>query len=114
MEETDKIYITSHFSAANVDPQAQKFVENYEQGYGEEPTAPAALGYDVAGVLIDALGRTPQLSREALKNAIGVTSNFPGVTGTITLNEKRNAVKPVVILRPFKGKFIYFATSTGL
>lgn len=113
LEEEDKIYITSHFSAENVDPQAKRFVENYKKRYGEEPSAPSALGYDAAGVIIDALGRTPQLSREAMKDAIGTTSNFPGVTGTITLNEKRNAIKPIVILRPFKGKFIYFSTSTG-
>ncbi|MFQ6002248.1 MAG: ABC transporter substrate-binding protein [Candidatus Zixiibacteriota bacterium] len=113
LEDKDKIYITSHFSAENVDPQAKRFVENYKKRYGEEPTAPSALGYDAAGVVIGALRRTPQLSREAIKDAINVTSNFQGVTGTITLNEKRNAVKPIVILRPFKRKFIYFATSTG-
>jgi branched-chain amino acid transport system substrate-binding protein len=72
------------------------------------------LGYDAAGVLVDALRRTPQLSRQALRDAISTTSNFPGVTGTITLNEKRNAVKPIVILKPHKSRFIYFATSTGL
>ncbi|NIM99664.1 MAG: ABC transporter substrate-binding protein, partial [candidate division Zixibacteria bacterium] len=113
LEETDKIYITSHFSVENVDVRAKKFVEDYRKVHGEEPSAPAALGYDAAGVLIDALKRTPQLSRDALKDAINTTSNFPGVTGTITLNEKRNAVKPIVILKPYKGKFIYFATSTG-
>jgi len=111
LEPKDNIYITSHFSADNVDPQSRKFVESYQKRYGKAPAAPAALGYDAAGVVIDALKRTPQLNREALKEAINVTSNFPGVTGTITLNEKRNAVKPIVILKSFKGKFIYFATS---
>lgn len=111
LEQKDNIYITSHFSADNVDPQSKKFVESYQKRYGETPAAPSALGYDAAGVMIDALKRTPQLTRVALKDAINVTSNFPGVTGTITLNEKRNAVKPVVILKSFKGKFIYFATS---
>jgi len=111
LEEKDKIYITSHFSVENVDPNTRKFVEEYSKKYGRNPTAASALGYDAMGVIADALKKTPQLSREALKEAINSTSNFPGVTGTITLNEKRNAVKPIVILKAYKGRFNYFITS---
>jgi branched-chain amino acid transport system substrate-binding protein len=112
LDEKDEIYITSHFSVENADPNTTRFVKEYSKVYGKEPSAASALGYDAAGVIAGAFKRTPQLSREALKNAINSTANFPGVTGTITLDEKRNAVKPIMILKAYRGRFNYFATST--
>ncbi|HXM34791.1 MAG TPA: hypothetical protein VN920_06370, partial [Pyrinomonadaceae bacterium] len=45
------------------------------------------------------------------------TKSFPGVTGLITINAERNAVKPAVVLKLQDGRFIYQETiqpeSTG-
>ena len=47
-----------------------------------------------------------------MKDAINATKNFAGVTGMITLDDKRNAVKPAVVLSldPAASKFTYSET----
>lgn len=110
LTEKDRVYITTHFSPDNTAPLVYRFVSDYTSRFGERPTAPSALGYDAAGVVCDALRRTPQLSRSALSKSINSTSEYVGVTGIITINEKRNPVKDVVILKTYGGKFFFETT----
>ena len=41
---------------------------------------------------------------------IAETKDFPGVTGTITLNAERNAVKSAVIVKVENGKYLLTET----
>ncbi len=100
-----QIYITSHFSSEDIRPTTQHFVQRYEQIYQSSPNALSALAYDAGLLVIDALKRANQSNRKALKEAINGTREFPGATGKISLNEKRNAVKPVFILEIRGGEF---------
>jgi branched-chain amino acid transport system substrate-binding protein len=70
----------------------------------------AALGYDTAGILADALGRAGVTSGPALRDAIAATKNFDGVTGKISMDEQRNARKDAVVLKIEGGKFRYHKT----
>ena len=45
-----------------------------------------------------------------MKDALAQTKNFAGVTGKITLDQNRNAVKPAVVLRVQNGKLVYVET----
>jgi branched-chain amino acid transport system substrate-binding protein len=54
--------------------------------------------------------RAPSLKGADLAKAIADTKDFKGVTGTITLDDKRNATKRSVIQRIQGGKFSMFAT----
>ena len=45
-----------------------------------------------------------------MRDAIAATKDFPGVTGNITINEDRNAVKPAVILKVENGKYLLVET----
>ena len=49
---------------------------------------------------------------QALRDAIAATRNFAGVTGTTTLDEHRNAVKPAVVLQIKDAKLAYVETIT--
>jgi branched-chain amino acid transport system substrate-binding protein len=103
-------YFTTHFSSEDTDPMVQNFVKNFKKlTSGMNPGAMAALGYDAALILSQALERTiaktnkekvgsPEFKTE-LKNQINATKDFKGVTGTITLDENRNAIKSVVIIK---------------
>jgi branched-chain amino acid transport system substrate-binding protein len=88
----------------------QKFLQTYKAKFGVEPDSLAALGYDSAMVAINAMKIAPDLSGPALKAAIAQTKDFQGVAGKITLDEKRNAVKPAVVLQMVDGKPKYVAT----
>ncbi len=92
-------YISNHYSADNPAPEIQNFVKAYTAKYNVKPDAIAALAYDAAKILADAVKRAGGASDSAkLKDAINSTKDFPGVTGKITLDSSRNAVKPAVVL----------------
>jgi branched-chain amino acid transport system substrate-binding protein len=105
----DGSYFTNHYSADDMDPRVQAFVTAYEKRYGAKPDALAAMGYDAAGILANALGRATSLSGPALRDAIARTTDFPGVTGIITINGERNAATPAVILKVNHGKYQFVA-----
>lgn len=105
-------FISNHYSAENPAPEIQNFVKAYQAKYNAVPDSLAALAYDSAKVLADAMKRAGGTENTKLRDAINATKNFPGVTGAITLNEKRDAVKPAVVLElnPAASKFVYKET----
>jgi len=104
-------YYSTHFSAENTDPLVQKFVAAYKAKYnGESPDAMAALGYDSAMVLADAIKRAGTTEGPKLREALAATNGFPGATGATTLDANRDASKPAVIITVKDGKFQYVET----
>jgi branched-chain amino acid transport system substrate-binding protein len=100
-------FFSNHFSAEDQSPAVQDFLTKFRAKYQEEPDAMAALGYDAARLLFDAMNRAGTTESEALRRAIGSTSGLASVTGNISLDAKRNANKPAVILQIRDGKFRY-------
>lgn len=103
-------YISNHYSVEDPSPAIQKFVGDYKARYSIVPDALAALGYDAMRVLGDALKRAGTTNGPKLRDAIAATKDFPGVTGVITINAERNAVKPAVVLKLQDGKYVYQET----
>jgi branched-chain amino acid transport system substrate-binding protein len=103
-------YFTNHYSPEGNDPVLRAFVETYRKKYNAVPDSGVALSFDAATLLFDAMGRAAQPRGAALRDAIAATKNFPGVTGSITLDARRNAQKPAVILRIEKGRTVYVKT----
>lgn len=103
-------YVSNHYSSDDPSPRVQDFIKKYTAKFNTVPDSLAALGYDSARVVIEALKRAPDTSGPALRAAIAETKDFPGVAGTITLDEKRNPVKPAVVLKVEGGKFKYVDT----
>ncbi len=103
-------YFSNHYSSDDPSPRVQKFVAAYKAAYGAVPDALATLAYDAAGVAIDAMKRAPDLSGPALRDAIAKTKDYPGVAGVVTIDARRNAVKPAAVLRVGKGKYEFVTT----
>jgi branched-chain amino acid transport system substrate-binding protein len=103
VSENRQVFFTTQFSENDSREEVAAFLSKYQQEFGEAPTTFGALGYDALMLGADALNRTTSLSRKAVKEAINSTRNFTGVTGYISLNEKRNAVKNVYIVEVEKG-----------
>jgi len=104
-------YISTHYSADNPSPEIQQFVELYKQRYGNLlPDAHAALAYDAARILFAAIARTGSSDGDKLREALSQTKNFNGVTGVISMDANRNAVKPAVVLKLEDLKSIYQET----
>ena len=103
-------YFSTHFSPEADSPVVQKFADKFKAKYGELPDAMAALGYDSAMVLAAAIKKAGTTDGPKLRDAIAATKDHVGVAGTITLDAKRNATKPAVILTIKDGKFKYLET----
>ena len=91
-------YFTNHYSPYDTDPKVQKFVNDYKTRYGNVPDALAATAYDAARIMFDAIKRSKSLGGNDIREALVATKDFPGVTGTVTFNENRDAVKPIVMI----------------
>jgi branched-chain amino acid transport system substrate-binding protein len=105
-------YYSNHFAVSDPNPTIQKFVSDYKARYGATPDALAGLGFDAAGVLFDAMKRANSTDGAKLRDAIAATKDYPGVTGKITIDKDRNAVKPAVVLEIKDGKLEYVETIT--
>jgi branched-chain amino acid transport system substrate-binding protein len=91
-------YFTNHYSPYDTDPKVVKFVNDYKAKYGSIPDALAATAYDAARIMFDAVKRSKSLSGPDIRDALAATKDYPGVTGTVTFNENRDAVKPIVMI----------------
>ncbi len=103
-------FFSNHYSQEDKAPNVQTFVEDYKKIHGVAPDGLAAMGYDAAMVLVDAMNRSPDLASGNIRAALAATKDYPGVTGRITINEKRDAVKSAVVLNIDNGQFKYQTT----
>lgn len=103
-------FYANHYSHEDPSPRVQDFIAKYKARFGTVPDGLAALGYDAAMLLFDAMKRSPSLNGDDLAKAIAQTKDFDGVTGKISIDEQRNAVKPAVILEMKNGTPTYLTT----
>ncbi len=91
-------FFANHFSPnGQLTEEARQFVNAYTEKYGIEPDGPAALGYDAATILIEAMRRTIALTPAAIRDQIEATQNYSGATILSRYDENRHAVKSLVV-----------------
>src|SRR6185369_5892721 len=95
-------YYSNHYFYGDPAPIVHDFVQKYKDRYGQTPDALAALGYDTAKVLAEALKRAKKIDGPSLRDAIGQTQGFAGVTGTINMGPDRNPVGKKLVIEEIK------------
>jgi branched-chain amino acid transport system substrate-binding protein len=104
-------YFSTHYASDAASPGVVAFVADYKKRFnGKVPDAMAALGYDSAMFLADAIKRAGSTDSKAIRDALAATKDFEAVTGKIAINAQRDAVKSAVILQVKDGKFKYLET----
>jgi branched-chain amino acid transport system substrate-binding protein len=104
-------YFSDHYSTDDPSPIVQKFVTDYKKRYNNQlPDALAALAYDAAKILADAMTRAGSTEGPKVRDAIAATKDYQGVTGKITIGPDRNAVKPAVVLKVENGRYVLVET----
>jgi len=103
-------FFTNHFSTDDQSPIIQDFIREFRKRFNRDPDAIAALGYDAAKALLDALIRANSTEPARVRDALAATKDFRGVTGKITIDENRNANKSVVVLTIKNKVFHYVET----
>ncbi|MEP6769917.1 MAG: ABC transporter substrate-binding protein [Acidobacteriota bacterium] len=97
-------YFSNHYSVDDPTPAVRAFVDVYRKSYGSEPDSIAASSYDAARLIADAIRRAGSTEGKRLRDALAATKDFPGVTGTITMDADRNPMKLPVILKVENGR----------
>jgi branched-chain amino acid transport system substrate-binding protein len=95
-------FYANHYFYGDPAPNVREFVEKYKGRYGQTPDALAALGYDAAHVLADALKRAKSPKDGDLRDAIAATKDLLGVTGKITLGPDRNPINKKIVIEEVK------------
>lgn len=100
-------YFSNHYSPEDKDPLAVEFAEAYKKEYGQPPSAFAALGYDAALMLIDAIKRAGTADGAKIRDALEQTKDLKVVSGVITLDKQHNPIKSAVVIEFKDGKQMF-------
>lgn len=103
-------YYSNHYSHEDPSPRVQEFIAKYKAKHNATADGLAALGYDAARILFEAMERSPSLEGKEIAAALAATKDFDGVTGKISIDKDRNAVKPAVMLVMKNGQPRYIST----
>jgi len=98
------------FVSTNPDPAVQNFVKKYKEKFNMEPDMFAALGYDQMYVLakaMEAAAAKGAITRENIRAALAAT-NYKGITGTVTFDDKGDWVRPYLYITVRDGKFVLY------
>jgi branched-chain amino acid transport system substrate-binding protein len=68
------------FDLSGADSSSKKFIDDFVNAFGSEPSLYAALAYDAAWTLFTAMGSCTECSREAINTALS-TVDYMGITG---------------------------------
>jgi len=87
VDDVHDVYYTTHtyLGSDNPDPAVKQFEAAFASAYpGKEPDAFTALGYDAARLLMAAIESAGSTDPQAVRDAVAGTTDFHGVTGTIS------------------------------
>ncbi|MDR3590592.1 MAG: ABC transporter substrate-binding protein [Negativicutes bacterium] len=107
---SEKAIFLNAFVSSNPDPKVQGFVKKYTEKYGTAPDTFAALGYDQMYVIAKAMEKAAEkgaITRENVRAAMAA-SNYPGITGTVTFDDKGDWVRPYLYLTIKDGQFVMY------
>lgn len=92
-------YFSNHYSNESTDPVATAFLKKFQAKYGQSADGLSAAGYDGAKILLKAMETAADFKPESIRNELAKIKDFAGVTGKISMNEQRNAVKSAVVVQ---------------
>lgn len=95
----------SQFAPDDTDATVQKFITDYKAKFNRDPLVFAALGYDTAIVVENALkSLNGNLDTATIKEAMAKTTGLNLVTGTFSFDAERNPEKKVTFIEVKGGK----------
>jgi len=120
-------FYSNHWALDAPDPKLQDFLKAYREKFKGDPDAIGGLAYDAAQVLFQSLEQLSTQDPKAfaglgsskagteerraacrkLRDLIAATAQYPGVTGSITLDANRDASKPAVVIEIKDGKKLF-------
>ncbi|AQS52458.1 hypothetical protein BW727_100048 [Jeotgalibaca dankookensis] len=103
-QNVNDVYYTGHFTPNSEEPAVKEFMAAFEEEYGVEADSFAALAYDAANLVLQAIETAGTVDSDAVTEAIATTTDFSGVTGTFSLDENHNPVKSTFVIEMQNGE----------
>lgn len=100
--ESNNVYFTTHaFVSHSTSLGMSNFMNSYKTEFGSEPTSAfTALGYDAMKLMAHAIEEAGSTEPEAIFDAIESTTNFQGITGSISFSADNHIPrKSVTVIR---------------
>ncbi len=94
----DNCYFSNHYSPVDTDETVTNFVVKYLDKYKEAPNSFAALGYDAAYIMTNAIKESGTTHKDATIGMLQKTE-YDGVTGHIVFDENGDPIKTVSIIK---------------
>jgi len=106
-------FFSTHYAAPGAKGATKQFIDQYKARYGYEPDAVAALTWDAARLLLQAIQNTGGLTgdvkkdRKAIRDHLAMIKEFDGITGKMSFDGKTgDPVKCAVMVKiSAAGKF---------
>lgn len=95
---------TNHYSVKDQNPKVQNFLKSYEEKYNEEASSFAALSYDGAYMLKEAIEKAGSTDSKAVIDALKAIE-FEGVTGSLKFDKDNNPIKAVSMIKIIGGDY---------
>lgn len=105
-------YFSNHYTTESTDPKTVNFVKAFKAKYKEDADVMAALAYDAVYLMAEAIKNTKEITPENIRIELSKIKNFHGVTGEMSMDENRNAVKSAVVVQ-VQGPEYKFITSVN-
>ena len=97
-------YLSDHYSADDTAPLVVAFQKEYKAKYNLVADAMAVLNYDAAKIMVEAIKAAGKTDGPSIKDAL-LKTNIEVVSGKVTFDANRDAIKSAVILKVEGGKF---------
>ena len=104
-------YFINHFSFEDPRPEVSAFDRAFRSQYGYAPDAKAALAYDAAKLLFQAMREAGTADTAAVKTKLEGIS-YQGVTGTLYYDADHNPIKSAVVMRVQNNSVHFYALVT--
>lgn len=105
-------YFSNHYTTESTDPKTVEFVKAFKAKYNEVPDVMAALAYDAAYLMAEAIKNTKEITSENIRTELSKIKDFHGVTGKMSMDENRDAVKSAVVVQ-VQGEEYKYITSVN-
>ncbi|GIX46832.1 MAG: branched-chain amino acid ABC transporter substrate-binding protein [Candidatus Tectimicrobiota bacterium] len=98
-------FFSTHWAVAGAKGAAKAFIERFQKRYGYVPGDVAALAWDSAHLLQQAILDCGQLTgnlaqdRKCVRDALASIKTYQGITGAMRFNEEGDPIKCAVIVR---------------
>ena len=100
----DGSYFANQFTLEDPSEKVQKFIKDYKEKYGEDPSTFAAEGYDTVYLYKQAVEAADSFDWDKVIASLKDIS-FDGITGSFTYDENNNPVKTAKMIRIENGEY---------